>query len=92
MDMDLQGGTETRSTSKKGRRDVQWHAIDVHTRELTERDVADTHERQDPEEVLAELTVRGPRLTFTQTFERQRVDQHRLAPEELDVVGGRVAE
>ena len=48
------------------------------------------HERERPEEVLAELPVGHPRSALGPPFERQRIDEDRRRADELEVVGAGV--
>ena len=52
--------------------------------------VGRAHQRQWPEEVLAELAIGDPGRALDPSLERQRIDEDRAGADELDVEGARV--
>ena len=69
---------------------IERQAVEVGTQQLTGPGVPIAHQCEWRQEVLAELTISGPWTALGPPFERQRVDEDRLPPAELDVVAARV--
>ncbi len=69
---------------------IERHSVNVGAQKLTQAHVAQRHQRQRREKMLAELFICHPRLSLLIHFKRQRIDQRRFAAHELHVVRARV--
>src|SRR5687768_6320413 len=90
----MQGGPRPRprATRQELRREVQWNAVEVDTREIPQADVDQRLQGERGEKVLAELAVCHPRLPFLEALEREGVDEHGRGPTKLDVERARILE
>ncbi len=73
-------------------REVEREAVDEVAQQQDRADVSVGRQGERGQEVLAELAVGDPRRAGLEGLERERVDEHRPAAQELDVVGGGVAQ
>src|SRR5688572_16924081 len=79
------------TTRQEAAAKIEGDAIQVVTKEAAATNIPLAHQRQRDEELLAELLVRSPGTTLLPRLERERVDQDRASPMELDVVGTTVS-
>ena len=92
VDVRSEAQREARAARQQVGREVEGDAVEVVAQQASEPDVHPRHERQRGQEVLAELAIGDPRPACLGTLEGERVDEHRPAALELDVVGGGVAQ
>ena len=83
---------QARPGGQQGGGEVERDPVEVAAQEAAQPHVAQGHQRERRQEVLAELAIRDPRRASGGTTERQRVDEDRAPGAELDVVGARVPE
>jgi len=87
-----QAPPEARPPGQDSRRQIQRHSVDIRPTELAETVVAEAHQRQRSQKMLAELPVPGPHLPLAVNLERQGVDEDRPAGVELHVVSAAILE
>src|SRR5262245_44278824 len=94
MEVDVRAETEleSRPAGQEPAHEVEGDPVDLRSEEPAHPDVAPGHQRQRPEEVLAELAIGDPRSAGLVGLEREMVDVHRAGAEELDVERARVAQ
>ncbi len=94
MQVDVWAETEgqARAARQQASREVERDALEMVTQHATQPDVDPGHQRQRCEEVLAELPVGDPGAIGLGALERERVDEHWPAAQELHVVGRGVSQ
>jgi hypothetical protein len=92
MNVGQQSKVEPSPKGEKPTGKIQGNAIQVHAQQQVQLDTLVAHEGEGCEEVLTELPVCYPRFTLAISLKRERIDENRLAPPKLNVIGTTVFE
>ena len=71
---------------------INRYSVNPVFQQLVEPDICIRHQRQRREKMATELTVGYPGLALHGKIKGERIDQHRLPAQELDVICARVLE